>query len=271
MSSFSIHKENINKLIEISLKAGEAIMSIYSDNFEIERKHDQSPVTKADIISDRIILNSLKKLTPNIPTLSEESSKIPFSERVKWKEYWLIDPLDGTKEFIKKNGEFTTNIALIRDNKPIFGIIHAPAITETYWGAKEIGAYFLNGDTECNSKKITTNHSSDSKIKVISSRSHPSSELKYLLGRLSDYDLIGTGSSLKFCKIASGEADCYPRLGPTCEWDTAAGEIIASSAGGIVTDIMGKDMKYNSTKDCLNPSFLVSNNLDTQKKILSLI
>ncbi|MDC0225514.1 3'(2'),5'-bisphosphate nucleotidase CysQ [Gammaproteobacteria bacterium] len=271
MSSFSTYKESIDKLIEISFNAGKAIMDIYNTDFVSKEKKDHSPITEADIVSNEIITNALKKLAPDIPILSEESANISFSDRAKWNEYWLVDPLDGTKEFIKKNGEFTTNIALIRGNRPVFGVIHAPAKSETYWGAEEIGAYMLNGDVESDSKKISVYRPNNSEIRIISSRSHPSPQLRSLFARLTQYNVIEIGSSLKFCKIAAGEADCYPRLGPTSEWDSAAGEIIALSAGGIMTDLKGHPIRYNLKRDYLNPSFVLSNNTKDQEKILSLI
>lgn len=260
--------KNINRLIDISIAAGNAIMDVYETNFDIETKDDQSPLTRADTISNMIICDALSKMTPDIPILSEESSYIPFNERSKWKKYWLIDPLDGTKEFIKKNGEFTTNIALIINHSPVFGIIHAPAINETYWGSEMGGCYFLQGKSPLDKVRLRTSNNKD-KIRIISSRSHPSGDLKKLLEKLDCFEILGIGSSLKFCLIAKGEADCYPRLGPTSEWDTAAGEIIAKSAGAEVIDITGQSIKYNYKDSFLNPHFIVTNNDKIKSKIFS--
>lgn len=266
---FSIDEENIQKLIGISKDAGYEIMDIYNTNFEVVSKDDQSPLTKADILSNKIICDSLKRITPNIPILSEESSTISFHDRSKWSYYWLVDPLDGTKEFVNKNGEFTTNIALIKNNAPIFGIIHVPSRNETYWGSKCEGSFMLANDNIKKSLRVRSSKP-NSELRIVSSRSHPSGDLKLLLEKLDNYELVGIGSSLKFCLIAKGEADCYPRLGPTCEWDTAAGEIIAISAGADVVTLDDMPLDYNK-KDLLNPYFLVSNNQEIKKRILSLI
>ncbi len=271
MSSFEINTENINKLIRTSIEAGNAIMDIYDTNFVIEEKNDSSPLTEADLVSNKIITESLLKISPDIPILSEESSKIEFAQRSLWKEYWLVDPLDGTKEFIKKNGEFTTNIALIKNNAPILGIIHVPAKNETYYGSKETGAFFIKGNLDSKKEKIFVSQEMGARIKVVSSRSHPSNELKSLLDRLNNYETIGIGSSLKFCLIAKGEADIYPRLGPTSEWDTAAGEIIAKSAGAIIVDTKGEFLKYNLKESYLNPNFIVCSSDQVKKKVLALL
>ena len=261
----------IENLIKISKKAGDAIMDIYESEFNVDIKSDKSPLTKADLLSNKIICSSLKEITPEIPVLSEESSDIQYKDRLRWKDYWLVDPLDGTKEFIKKNGEFTTNIALISGNRPILGVIHVPAINETFWGSNEIGAYHLIGNSLSNKKRISVSKERKSELRIVCSRSHPSGGLKKLLDKLGKYKLVNTGSSLKFCIVAKGEADCYPRLGPTSEWDTAAGEIIAESAGANIVDLKNKAIKYNQKDDYLNPYFLVSNNEETKKEILSMV
>ena len=271
MPPISFSQEYIKKLIKISKNAGDAIMDIYESDFDVNLKSEQSPLTKADILSNKIICQSLKKITPDIPILSEESSDISYHERSKWNQYWLIDPLDGTKEFIKKNGEFTTNIALIFENRPIFGMIHVPASNEIFWGSKEMGSYHLKGDSLSDMKKISASQEKKDSLRNVSSRSHPSGGLKILLEKLEKFELVSVGSSLKFCLIAKGEADCYPRLGPTCEWDTAAGEIIAESAGANIVNLENKTMKYNHKENYLNPHFLVSNSIETKKEILSIM
>ncbi len=271
MTSIASDQKLIGNLIEISKNAGDAIMDIYESEFNVDIKSDKSPLTKADILSNKIICQSLEQITPDIPILSEESSNIQYQKRLEWRQYWLVDPLDGTKEFIKKNGEFTTNIALISENRPILGVIHAPAINETFWGSNEIGAYQLIGDSLSSKKRISVSKQGNDELRIVSSRSHPSGDLKKLLDKLEKYKLVNIGSSLKFCLVAKGEADCYPRFGPTCEWDTAAGEIIAQSAGANIVNLENKVIEYNQKEDYLNPYFLVSNAQETKKKIFSLI
>ena len=271
MDDIQIKSELIEQLIEISKDAGKAILEVYNSDFDHQIKEDLSPLTKADTLSNNIIYERLEALTPDIPILSEENADIPFNIRSLWKQYWLVDPLDGTKEFIKKNGEFTTNIALIYENRPIFGMIHVPASNEIFWGSKEMGAYHLKGDSLSNKKKISASQETKDSLRIVSSRSHPSGDLKILLDKLGKFKLVSVGSSLKFCLIAKGEADCYPRLGPTCEWDTAAGEIIAESAGANIVNLENKTMKYNHKEDYLNPHFLVSNSIETKKEIFSIM
>lgn len=256
MSSFEINQENIGKLIETSKNAGEAIMQIYDTNFDIEIKKNSSPLTKADLESHKIITTSLREITPNIPIISEESSDIEYEERMTWSEYWLIDPLDGTKEFINKNGDFTTNIALIYENRPIFGLIHAPAIDETYWGSEVDGSYFLKSECIKDKERILVSRETDAPLKIITSRSHPSDELSLKLKKLDDCEVLNVGSSLKFCKIARNKANCYPRLGPTSEWDIAAGDAVLSFAGGGLISLDGKTIKYNMKESYINPNFI---------------
>lgn len=269
MPPISFDQEYIRKLIKISKDAGQGIMDIYESEFDVNIKSDHSPLTKADILSNKIICQSLKKLSPDVPILSEESSKIPYDQRLKWKQYWLIDPLDGTKEFIKKNGEFTTNIALIYQNRPIFGMIHVPARNEFFWGSKEIGAYHLSGDSYSNKKNIrVSKKKAGGELRIVSSRSHPSGDLKTLLDKIEIFKLKSVGSSLKFCLIAQGKADCYPRLGPTSEWDTGAGQIIAESAGAIVVNLKNKPIQYNKGDGFLNPNFIAASSKDLIEELL---
>ena len=256
MPPISLDQEYIEKLIKISKNAGDAIMDIYESEFDVNFKSDQSPLTKADILSNKIICESLKKITPDVPILSEESSNIPYPERSKWNQYWLIDPLDGTKEFIKKNGEFTVNIALIENNNPVFGLIHIPIKNETYWGTEKSGAFFI--DKNSHQISIKTSSKSSDTIRIAVSRSHHDKKLDDLLREIKSYKLISVGSSLKFCLIAHGKADCYFRMGPTSEWDTAAGHAIVKSAGVYVVDFNRDELKYNSKLDFLNPSFICS-------------
>ena len=269
MEDIQIKSELIEQLIEISKDAGKAIMEVYNSNFRHQIKEDLSPLTKADILSNNIICEKLKVITPDIPILSEENSDIPFNIRSSWEQYWLVDPLDGTKEFIKKNGEFTVNIALIENNTPIFGIIHVPVTNETYWGSNTKGSFYIKGNNQktklCVEKKIR------SQVRIVASRSHPSKMLDALLEEIGEYKIITKGSSLKFCLIAKGQADIYPRLGPTSEWDIAAGHAIVKFAGGSLLTIDGESMQYNLTENNLNPYFVVASREDIALNAISLI
>ena len=243
----------IEQIIEISKEAGKAILDIYNTNFDYQIKEDLSPLTDADTLSHNIICERLKVLTPGIPILSEESCNIPFSIRSQWCQYWLIDPLDGTKEFIKKNDEFTVNIALIENNNPIIGLIHNPVLNTTYWGS-ELGTFLSKKNN--NPQKIAIQKSQLIKSRIICSRSHKSEELEVYLRSIGKHQIIHAGSSLKFCSIASGESDIYPRFNPTSEWDTAAGQCIVESAGGTVKTLDGERMQYNKKQSLINPGFI---------------
>jgi len=254
---------------EIAKDAGLAIVQIYNSDFDYALKKDSSPITKADNISHKIITERLKILTPKIPIISEENCDIPYSIRSRWKKYWLVDPLDGTKEFINKNGEFTVNIALIENNTPIFGVIHIPVTNETYWGSKVSGSFYSNANNDVT--QIRVSKKNNSPIRLVASRSHPSEMLNDLLEKIIEFEILNVGSSIKFCHIASGQAECYPRFGPTSEWDTAAGEAIVSFAGGNVVTVTGKSMNYNAKEDYLNPNFIVSNGKIISERILSMV
>ena len=264
-----LNKQLILSVIEIAKEAGEAISQIYNSDFDHQIKKDSSPITAADRLSHKIITERLKILTPEIPIVSEENCDIPFKVRAQWADYWLVDPLDGTKEFINNNGEFTVNIALISNNTPILGIIHIPITHETYWGSKNKGSFYLNENDAVVSISVSNNHQNP--IRIVASRSHPSEMLNDLLEKIIDYEIIKIGSSIKFCHIASGQADCYPRFGPTSEWDTAAGEAIVRYAGGHMVTVNGNLMNYNAKKNYLNPDFIVSSDKIISKNFLSLI
>ena len=253
MDTIRIKSDLIEQLIKISKEAGKAILKVYNSNFDYQLKEDLSPLTKADTISHNIICERLKVLTPDIPILSEESCNIPLSIRSQWSQYWLIDPLDGTKEFIKKNDEFTVNIALIENNNPIIGLIHNPVFNTIYWGS-ELGA-FLSIENN-NPQKIAVKKSQLIKPRIICSRSHKSEKLEFYLQSIGKHQIIHAGSSLKFCSIASGESDIYPRFNPTSEWDTAAGQCIVESAGGTVKTLDGERMQYNKKQSLINPGFI---------------
>ena len=264
-----LNEQLISSTVEITKEAGEAITEIYNSDFAYQLKKDLSPITAADNLSHNIITDRLKILTPEIPILSEENCDIPYKIRSQWTQYWLVDPLDGTKEFIKKNGEFTVNIALIENNNPIFGIIHIPVTNETYWGSKVNGSFYSTENNDAEQISVSDNYQNP--MRIVASRSHPSEMLNSLLESIADYEIIEVGSSIKFCLIASGQADCYPRFGPTSEWDTAAGEAIVRFAGGHLVTANGDLMSYNLKRDYLNPNFIVSNGKIISERILSLI
>ena len=242
-------------LLELARKAGEAILKIYNTDFEVTDKSDNSPLTAADLASHKLIVSTLRELTPDIPVLSEESSKIPYETRRGWRRYWLIDPLDGTKEFIKRNGEFTVNIALIEDQQPVLGVIYAPVIDRLYYGMKETGAWLRDGNGDA--VRIQVQSKRRSPAQVAGSRSHAGDSLIRYLENLGAHELLSMGSSLKFCLVAEGKADLYPRLGPTSEWDTGAAQAIVEAAGGQVTTLDMQPLKYNTKDSLLNPHFFV--------------
>ena len=258
---------DIKDLINICSKAGQEILKIYKKtDLGIEYKKDNSPLTLADKKSHECICSSLNKLYPDIPILSEEGAKIAYKNRSKWKRFWLIDPIDGTKEFIKRNGEFTVNIALIENNLPIFGVIYAPEKSLLYYGIKNKGSYKLITEDNINTltefKKININKNIASKIKIIGSRSHSNKDFHtWVEKNFSQYELISIGSSLKFCFLAEGTADIYPRLGPTSEWDIAAGHIILEEAGGKLKSFDNTDILYNTKENIINPNFLAYGNV----------
>jgi 3'(2'), 5'-bisphosphate nucleotidase len=237
----------------IAERAGVAIMSVYDSGFTVQRKDDDSPLTQADLESQRVILDGLTRLTPGIPILSEESAQAPWSERRTWRELWVVDPLDGTREFVKRNGEFTVNIALVVDHEPVLGLVSAPAQGLLYWGAAGVGAFSRHrAAAEAAIHVSAPQHP----VRVVGSRSHASKETAAYLTRLTPHVMTGIGSSLKFCLLAEGRADLYPRFGPTSEWDTAAGQALLEAAGGQVTRLDGHRLRYNCRESIINGDFL---------------
>ncbi len=234
-------------------QAGAAIMQIYDGAFAVERKADNSPLTLADLESQRIIMEALRTLTPDIPVLSEESANAPWSERRHWRQLWVVDPLDGTREFVKRNGQFTVNIALVIDHEPRLGIIAAPATGQLYWGAAGVGAFTRHHGAAQQPIRVAT---PEEPLRVVGSRSHPSAATADFLARLAPHVMTGIGSSLKFCLLAEGRAELYPRFGPTSEWDTAAGQALLEAAGGHVTRLNGGRLQYNCRETLLNGDFL---------------
>lgn len=243
----------ISELEPIARAAGEAIMTIYRQPFAVEYKQDESPLTAADKGAHEVIAAALATLTPDIPVLSEESGPEVMAERLGWSRYWLVDPLDGTKEFVARNGEFTVNIALIQDGKPVWGLVYAPVPDRLWYGGKGLGAWRID---ESGTAAIKTHaHVEGEAWKVVGSRNHLSQATRDYLAPLGEIELVSMGSSLKFCIIAEGGAELYPRLAPTCEWDTAAAQAVLEGAGGSVTQLDGSPLRYTKP-DILNPWFV---------------
>lgn len=244
------------KVCAIALQAGQAILGVYnSDDFNIELKEDSSPLTRADLASHKIIENELTTAFPELPFLSEESRPVAWEQRKDWMRYWLIDPLDGTKEFIKRNGEFTVNIALIEQGVPVLGVVFAPAIDTLYWGYQS-NAWCRQASEVARPIRVIQKDQEVRPFQVVASRSHRSAELEGYLDSLPPHQRVAMGSSLKLCMVAAGKAHLYPRIGPTMEWDTAAADAIVRAAGGTVTTLDGKVLVYNKP-NMLNPYFLV--------------
>lgn len=251
--------------IQASLKAGEEILSVYNSDFGVEQKEDKSPLTLADKKAHLAICEVLKSI--GIPVLSEEGKSIEYAERSQWQYFWMVDPLDGTKEFVKRNGEFTVNIALIHQQKSILGVIYVPVTKTLYFAAQEIGSYKFTGtcfedidDLISKSEKLPIKNL-NKKFTVVASRSHLSEETKNFIEELKtvhkDLDFISSGSSIKLCLVAEGMADVYPRFAPTMEWDTAAGQAICECAGKQVIDYAtNKQLSYNK-ENLLNNWFIV--------------
>lgn len=241
---------------KIAHAAGLAIMEVYESDFAVEHKDDKSPLTKADLAADKVIEEGLKVLTPEVPILSEESAKLPFETRQQWQTYWLIDPLDGTREFVKRNGEFTVNIALVHEHEVILGVVYAPVIDQTWSAARGLGASSFTGNSG-ERKAIQANELDRENLTVMTSRSHGSEKQQAFLKAINPKETISSGSSIKMCKVADGEADLYARLGLTSEWDTAAAQCVVEEAGGHLTDTAMKPLRYNTKDSLLNPEFFV--------------
>lgn len=240
------------RVTALAREAGDAIMTIYGgDDFTVNYKQDASPLTQADIVSHKIILAGLAQLSPEWPVLSEESAEIPFAQRSAWRHFWMVDPLDGTKEFLNRNGEFTVNIALIEGNAPCLGVVYAPAIDKMYFAARGAGAYKVERKV---TSRINAAQPEKGITRVMVSRSHENN-LGCFASDFANCELIPMGSSLKFCLVAEGAAHLYPRTGPTMEWDTAAAHCILEVAGGSIADMDGIPLSYNKP-GLLNPGFI---------------
>ena len=248
-------KDLIEPVVDLAVTAGDAILEVYATDFDVQSKDDTSPLTQADLASHNRIVAGLSELSPEMPIISEESGLPAFEERSNWQRYWLIDPLDGTKEFVNRNGEFTVKIALIEDGRPVVGVVLVPVQDKTYIGCDGHGAERRDAGKKPTRIQVTT--ASSSPVRIVGSRSHRGSSLDAFLEKLGDTDMVPMGSSLKFCTVAEGHADVYPRLGPTSEWDTAAAQAVVEQAGGAVLELDGKPLSYNQKSDILNPWFVV--------------
>ncbi len=251
-------KDWADAISAIARAAGEEILAVYARDFEVTEKADASPLTQADLAAHRRIVSRLPVLGGGLPVLSEESADIAWSERRAWSRYWLVDPLDGTREFIKKNGEFTVNIALIENGEPVLGVVYAPVMDWLLVGGRGLGAQWH----KAGASGAASIAKAGSPLRVAASRSHRDEKTQAYLDRIGSVDTYGLGSSLKFCKIATGEIDLYPRFGPTSEWDTAAAQAVLEAAGGGVYTLDGEPLRYNSKESLLNPHFIAVGDRD---------
>ena len=241
-------------VIAIARAAATAILEIYDSEFAVEHKDDRSPLTAADLAAHRCIVDGLERLTPDIPVLSEESSGITTAQRRSWPRMWLVDPLDGTREFVKRNGEFTVNIALIEDGVSTFGVVQAPVTGVAWHGGRGMGAFRRDGAG--NEQPLRVRAPATAPLRVAASRSHRDQRTATFIERMGEVEPVGLGSSLKFCRIAEGAIDIYPRFGPTSEWDTAAAQAVLEGAGGEVLDLRGRPFRYNQRDTLLNGEFI---------------
>ncbi len=249
-----LSKELVTDVLALAQRAGAAIMEVYrAPEVAWTAKHDSSPLCEADLRSHAVLAAGLAALTPGLPIVSEEGAAAP--ERPIGGRFWLLDPLDGTKEFLSRNDEFTVNIALVEDGRPVFGVVAAPALQQLYWGAAALGAF--RADATGVSALRAVPPAPGVPLRVVASKSHLNEETRAYIDRLGPCALVQAGSSLKFCRIAEGAADIYPRLGPTCEWDTAAAQAVLEAAGGTVLTQSGHELRYGKP-DVLNPFFIAA-------------
>ncbi len=243
-------------VIRIADEASEKVLHIYQSDFKVSYKEDESPITAADVASHDIIVKGLRNISPDIPILSEEGAEAPWEERKHWRRFWLVDPIDGTKEFTQRTGEFTVNIALIEDGEPVMGIVTAPALKEAFWGIKGEGAHKRDRTGQIHRIRVAEPQATK---RVVASKNHLNDETRAFIETLGAHKTIQAGSSLKFCRIAEGHADIYPRMGPTSEWDTAAAHAVLLAAGGNVNTVDGKPLRYGK-ENVLNPYFVAAGN-----------
>lgn len=251
----------IPQVLQVAKLAALAIMEIYlNKSYHVTKKLDHSPVTEADIAAHHILEKGLKAIKSGIPVLSEEGESVPYEERKHWPLFWLVDPLDGTREFIKGSEDFTINIALIEHHQPVLGVVVAPALEHYYWGSRE-GSFFQEGEKQAIPIQVR-DLSFPIKVAVSRSHSHDDEKWKTLISHFKDVEFIYRGSALKICLVARGEVDLYPRLGPTGEWDTAAGQCILEAAGGRLVDLWGRSFKYNARKTMINEGFFAAGSVE---------
>jgi len=243
-------------VLKIADEAGEKVLHIYESDFKVRYKEDNSPITVADEAAHEIICNGLRNISQDIPILSEEGKSIPWEERKHWRRFWLIDPIDGTREFTQRNGEFTVNIAMIEDGQPVMGVVTAPALRTAYWGIVGESAHMRDRTGRIHRIRVAEPKATR---RVVASKNHLNDETRAFIEKLGDHELVQAGSSLKFCRIAEGHADIYPRMGPTSEWDTAAAHAILVAAGGQVKTLEGEPLRYGK-EDILNPWFVAAGN-----------
>lgn len=248
-------RELLQSVVTLAEQAGAVIQTIYDRDFAVVDKADKSPLTEADLASHHVIVDGLGKIS-SLPVVSEESAGIAWEQRKAWSTYWLIDPLDGTKEFIKRNGEFTVNIALIDNGVAVLGVVYAPVLKRSYYAAKGVGAFRQDNGGAPVSIRVSSGASPES-WRVVGSRSHHSEQMAAFLEHIGKHSMLPMGSSLKLCLVAEGAADLYPRLAPTSEWDTAAAQAVVEQAGGEVLDDTLQPLLYNSKDSMLNPHFIV--------------
>jgi 3'(2'), 5'-bisphosphate nucleotidase len=246
----------LDTMVALVREAHAEIMAVYARPFETQLKEDRSPLTEADLASHRVLTRGLAQFPLALPVISEEGGLPDAAERAAWPAYWLIDPLDGTKEFLARNGEFTVNIALVRDGEPVWGVVYAPLPGLMYWGGKGAGSFRCEGD-RVEPIRVRPAIAPGGRYRVVASKSHLNLETSRFIEALGGAELVQAGSSLKFCRIAEGAADVYPRLAPTCEWDTAAAQAVLEGAGGHVYDMAGARLRYGKP-DILNPHFVAS-------------
>jgi len=249
---------DLNRLLldvtALAREAGRTILEVYAGAFAVSEKEDRSPLTAADLRSEQLILAGLRRIAPEIPVLSEETGQVAWSVRRHWGRLWVVDPLDGTREFVQRNGEFTVNIALVDEHRAVLGVVHAPVLERTYFACEGIGSF--RSDAASTARPLAAARRGPGPVRVVGSRSHRGDSLDGFLARIGPHEFVEVGSSLKLCLVADGLADVYPRLGPTCEWDTAAGQCVLEQAGGQVLKLDGEPLSYNAREEVLNPHFV---------------
>ncbi len=262
----------INQVIDLSIVAGDEILRFYKSNYDVRNKSNNTPVTEADITANEVILSGLAKLSPHIPIISEESSFPEYSIRSTWQQYWLIDPLDGTKSFVNGDDQFTVNIALIDGIAPILGVVHSPVEQRTYWGLANSGAWRVDGKDTSAARSISVWQCPGDRVRIIAPNSRTRHEVEIFKNILDSnqiaYEISHSSSSIKFCRVAEGAADIFPSFGPTSEWDTAAAQCVVECAGGTVKNLSGERIQYNKADSKLrNPPFFAAGagNLDWQR------